>query len=623
MNHVRSRLLAWGIALLLVAAPAPGWSQPLVSPPEGVGLWLAPEMHIRGLASSAVDAAERHVVTGGFDGAVRVWSLADGRLLRHWFGDGSPIAVAISPDGAHVAVAGASDSDFHIAIHDRETGGELHRIDGLPNWVLHLVYAPDGRHLAAVMRHDATGLRVYETADYREVARDENYGAGSEGAAFDAAGRLATTSFDGHVRLYDAGFARIGRASALFDRGTRSLGPFGIAFSSDGRRLAFGYHDLRRVDILDADTLELAASLTLDAPGAADLRHVAWSPDGRYLWAGTSTADGPYAPQLVRWSADDLSSAVTFDMPAAAAAVVHPLGDGRLVAASRGLSGMFLALVEADGTPVWERLGPTLDFRVISPAQPVQVSADGTVMRFAYDPDGRRPAQFSVRTGTVETEALSEAGTAPPQTTAPWFSIGDWWNGIPATIGGVAIGLRERPVSWAVVPQARQVVVGEIGWLHLFGEGEEPLWSSRVPGIPWSVNVSGDGRLVVVTVEDGTIRWYDRRSGVELLVFYPHSDGERWVAWTPEGFHVASPGAADLLGYRVFGDAGMLGRVFGGLWGGDDAPLLVGGGQVRDILHRPDLVARSLDADRSAITQAAAELGDLAARLRTIARDGS
>ena len=77
------------------------------------------------------------------------------------------------------------------------------------------------------------------------------------------------------------------------------------------------------------------------------------------------------------------------------------------------------------------------------------------------------------------------------------------------------------------------------------------------------------------------------------------------------------------MGYRVFGDAGMLGRVFGGLWGGDDAPLLVGGGQVRDILHRPDLVARSLDADRSAITQAAAELGNLAARLRTIARDGS
>ena len=42
------------------------------------------------------------------------------------------------------------------------------RIEGLPGVITHLAYAPDGRHLAAVLG-GANGLRVYETETYREV----------------------------------------------------------------------------------------------------------------------------------------------------------------------------------------------------------------------------------------------------------------------------------------------------------------------------------------------------------------------------------------------------------------------------------------------------------------------
>ena len=39
--------------------------------------------------------------------------------------------------------------------------------------------------------------------------------------------------------------------------------------------------------------------------------------------------------------------------------------------------------------------------------------------------------------------------------------------------------------------------------------------------------------------------------GEALLALFPHLDGERWVAWTPEGFFDHAPGGEKLLGYQL------------------------------------------------------------------------
>jgi WD40 repeat protein len=89
------------------------------------------------------------------------------------------------------------------------TGKMIARIAALSNVTLNLAFSPDGRYLAAGLG-GRNGLRIYDRdRQWSEVFRDTNYGADIYGVDFAADGRLATTSLDGQVRLYDRDFKQI------------------------------------------------------------------------------------------------------------------------------------------------------------------------------------------------------------------------------------------------------------------------------------------------------------------------------------------------------------------------------------------------------------------------------
>ena len=90
--------------------------------------------------------------------------------------EGKLYAVAIAPDGATVATAGwSAEHDNDIYLFNRASGRLQRRIPGLPNVIHYLAYSPDGRYLVAALS-DKNGIRVYETRDFREIARDSDYG---------------------------------------------------------------------------------------------------------------------------------------------------------------------------------------------------------------------------------------------------------------------------------------------------------------------------------------------------------------------------------------------------------------------------------------------------------------
>jgi hypothetical protein len=119
------------------------------------------------------------------------------------------------------------------------------------------------------------------------------------------------------------------------------------------------------------------------------------------------------------------------------------------------------------------------------------------------------------------------------------------------------------------------------------------------PGVAWSVNISGDGRWVVAAYGDGTIRWHRASDGREVLALFPHADRRRWIAWTPEGFFDASPGAEELMGYH-------LNR------GKDQAGEFIAAKQLLERYYQPGLIARRLTPEGDdLIARALKDLGDV------------
>ncbi|MFO1433525.1 MAG: hypothetical protein U1F76_26080 [Candidatus Competibacteraceae bacterium] len=240
-------------------ASRPFWSQ--AGPPTTPFLRIETGMHTATIKRIDVDAAERYLVTASGDKTARVWELNTGKLLqilRPPLGEGDEgklNAVAISPDGATVAVGGYTGYDWEksvsIYLFDRDSGRLIRRITGLPEVVLHLTWSPDGRYLAAAL-WGANGIRLYRTVDFSEVARDEAYGSDSYGIDFDRKGRLVTSSWDGSIRLYDAGFRLLAKQPAPDGKE-----PFSVRFSPEGDRVAVGFSDSTAVNVLSGQDLSL------------------------------------------------------------------------------------------------------------------------------------------------------------------------------------------------------------------------------------------------------------------------------------------------------------------------------------------------------------------------------
>ena len=482
---------AFLIAALLVGVVNPAALAQLYEQPT---LIIDPGMHTAPIIDVGVDAASQIAVSGADDKTVRVWSLADGKLLRTIRAPSGPgeigkfRAVAVRPGGALVAAGGwtqltASAPEESIYLFETETGKMAARITGPPSTVHGLAFSPDGRYLAVGFY--SSGLRVYDgQREWSEVFRDTDYGDLIYGITFSGDGRLAAASYDGKVRLYDRAFKLVVPPQKVIggERPTR------IAFSPDGASLAVGLSDAPIVVLLDGHSLGL-----LPGPNLADLNNgsldaVAWSKDGNTLYAGGRYWDRNTAPVLAWANAGRGARRV---LPAAISMITRlaPLPDGGLVV---GTQDPFLGVLEPDGRPRWTHSTPEADFR--SQGNKLAVSAEGTIVDFGFELWGKSPLRIDLRALKLSRNPPVDQRAIPAKQTG--LVIEKWLDDTP-TLDGKPIQLNQRELSrsLAIAPDNSRFVLGCDWSLRALDAKGQLIWRRATPSTVWAVNISSDNRL--------------------------------------------------------------------------------------------------------------------------------
>jgi WD40 repeat protein len=519
-------------------------------------LIVDPDMHINRTLGAAVDVAGRFLVTGSLDKTVRIWSASDGKLLQTFripagLGlAGAIYAVAMSPDGDLIAAGGWGESPegppVAIYLFDRRTSKMTQRIGGLPSvaGVGALAFSRDGHYLAATYGYG--GLRVFDrNNNWSEALRDATYGDQSNGAAFADDGRLATSSYDGRVRLYDSSLKLVAIQELLSGHH-----PHQIAFSPDGKLLAVGYADRPSVEHLDGHSLARLSEPSLEGLNNGNLTRVTWSMDGQTLFASGFYTDRTGNRPALAWDHAGRGVRRTISAQCAtsdnATAALVPLPEGRLFVSK---ANPCLTMLRQDGGVLWAHHPPEGDFRAEGNA--FAVSADGAVIDFGYEEFGKSPLHFDLRALKLSNQWPADDRTQPPKQRG--LGIEDWIDSDHPKLDGKPIKLEglELSHSFAIHPDAHRFVFGTHWYLRAFDAEGKPLWRHVAPDVTWAVNITGDGRLVVAAYGDGTIRWHRMDDGRELLALQVLSDKKNWVAWTPEGFYDATPGAFEVLRWHV------------------------------------------------------------------------
>ena len=566
----------------MLAAPAEAARAQALPPTEPIPR-LETGMHTASIRGIGIDASCRLMVTGSDDKTARLWALPEQgvgapkllRVLRVPIGpgnDGKIFAVALSPDGRFAAAGGwdvgAEDS---VYVFDAATGKLIRRLGKLENVIRHLTWSADGRYLAATLGR-GLGLRVWETAGWSLVGDDRDYGGErSDGAAFDATGRLYTVAYDGLLRRYGTDFKLEGKSETLGGKE-----PFSVAVHPNGDRIAVGFSDSTAVEVYRAKDLQrLFAADTADVANG-DLSAVAWSADGARLYAG-GRYDVQGADPVRIW--DQAGRGKGRDVAVAQDFIdqLLPCRDKIAVGAADPAFGLISLAGEK---LVWQQ-STNPDMRGKRRSN-FTVLSDGSQVRFGLGYGDKSPVLFDLAAGRLTDQPQPAAGFAEPDTKS--LKLSDWESNYTPNLDGKPLGLQEHELahSVAIAPGGDRFVLGTDYYIRAYDKSGKDLWSKPGPGVAWGVNIPRDGRFVVVAYGDGTIRWLRLSDGEEVLALFVNAKTREWVLWTPQGYYASSVAGDQNIGWQLNK-------------GWDQAGEFVAAAQLKKHFYRPDVVKRAFD----------------------------
>jgi len=544
-SYIMKNIFLFILALIMCAANAQT-DKPVLT--------LNTEMHTGMANRISTDKDGKYLLTCLDDKTGKLWNAATGELLRTFHvpireGDeGKLYACALSPDGRIAAMGGWTGYDwvkkYSIYIFNVQTGTMMEKLNGLKNTINDLEFSRDGRYLAAGLG-GSSGVCIFSTSTWTLIASLTGYRAAVYNVAFDTIGRLATVCLNGNVRLYSSFFQLMKEQKTSGGQRTYSL-----AFSPDGQKIAVGYYDSPKIQVLDGETLETiyepdnTEATTVDSR----LEMLTFSYDGSYLFAG-----GYYSKQvndtwwfhIRKWN--DAGRGTYSDYPACLNVVadIKPMPDNSIVYCGGYPD---LGRISGSGQQVFYKSAETNDLRAQDGSH-FRINYNGTEVGFT--PFSKTPLTFSVASRLL---SLEQSSGISPTDNAAGITVTNWNNSETPKLNGSALNFLKTDEfceSVDISTTGSTIVLGADWSIYSLSAQGTKVWEIPVPGAAVGVNIAGNNSVVAAAHSDGTIRWYRMSDGKNILSLFAHPDNKRWILWTPSGYYDCSPGAEDLIGWHV------------------------------------------------------------------------
>jgi WD40 repeat protein len=128
--------------------------------------------HSTGVVSLKISLDNRTLISGSFDGTIKVWDLQTEQLLKTLTHSGGIKDLAIAPDGQMLASASFEGT---IKLWNLKTGKELRTINAHSGYVFSVSFSPDGKILASSSNDDSVKIWNLKTGQLLQTMKLDGF----------------------------------------------------------------------------------------------------------------------------------------------------------------------------------------------------------------------------------------------------------------------------------------------------------------------------------------------------------------------------------------------------------------------------------------------------------------